>query len=162
VAHLEVAHPTPADEWEGLRSWRTAGVNEARCWGDSGPVLGIAPGDGAHADAALPPTLAECGRLVLCTAEPEAKAALTHAAFRAWCEGKLPLGVATAPSAPARPLRPLLVPVKQARLLRPASSAHAACPPHRSHTAAAHRFPRWRRRLCRCPRTCCTRWLTSS
>jgi uncharacterized ferritin-like protein (DUF455 family) len=164
-AHAPVAPPSAADEWEGLRQWRFSGVNEARRWGDAdAPAAGAASGELAYASVALPPTLAECGRLVLLTADPEVrraairaeqraalryaapllstascsltqgKAALTHAAFRAWCAGTLPLGAATAPDAPARPPLPLLVPIKQARcrcaLLLCAASLHhqTACP----------------------------------
>ena len=105
-------------------------------WGDKGPAPGEAPGAQQHAGGrALPGSLAECGRLVLLTPEPEVrsrrlppslryadwtrmpqrqgKAALTHAAFRAWCTGTLPVGAAVAPDAPARPPLPLLVPIKQ-------------------------------------------------
>jgi len=60
----------------------------------------------------LPPTLAECGRLVLCTADPLEKCSLTHASFLAWCRGSLSVGAAEAPEAPARPPLPRLVPAK--------------------------------------------------
>ena len=94
-----VAPPAAVDEWEGLRGWRTAGVNEncrcvsaqglrprvaaadgcARRWGEKGPAPGAAPGAERYAAVALPTTLAECGRLVLLTPAPEARA---HAAAR--------------------------------------------------------------------------------
>ncbi len=94
-------------------------MNDARGWSLDGagkPThLVAAPGAATHADAAasLPPTLAECGRLVLLTRQPERKAALTHAAFRAWCAGELSVGSAAAPDAPGRPHKPVLVPIKQ-------------------------------------------------
>ncbi|CAD6233290.1 unnamed protein product [Miscanthus lutarioriparius] len=48
------------------------------------------------------------GALVLSTADPVAKARLTHAAFSRWAAG-LPVGQATAPDHPARPDKPLVV-----------------------------------------------------
>lgn len=133
-AHGEpVAPPSAADEWEGLRSWRAAGVNSDRRWGANGPEAGCAPGEASYADVALPPSLAECGRLVLSTPDPKAKAALTHAAFRAWCAGSLPVGTAAAPDAPARPARPKLVPMKQVPTL---AESLLSLPAHMLHTLA--------------------------
>ena len=103
----------PSVEWEGLVAWRR-GVNEARAWSSNGAgapceakTVATVAGD------TLPGSLAEFGRLVLLTREPERKAALTHAAFAAWCAGGLPLGSAEAPATPGRPERPLLVPMQQ-------------------------------------------------
>ena len=58
----------------------------------------------------LPPSLAECGRMVLLTSDPNMKAELTHIIFKLWVEGKLPLGTASAPDQPARPTKPELGP----------------------------------------------------
>ena len=54
-------------------------------------------------------SLAEWGAIVLATADPVEKAVLTHHAYRLWCCGHLPLGVAQAPDSPARPAKPQLV-----------------------------------------------------
>ncbi|KAG0592405.1 hypothetical protein KC19_1G249700 [Ceratodon purpureus] len=54
-------------------------------------------------------SLAEWGAIVLNTADPVEKAVLTHQAYRLWCRGDLPLGVAYAPDSPARPAKPELV-----------------------------------------------------
>lgn len=54
-------------------------------------------------------SLAEWGAIVLGTADPVKKAVLTHHAYRLWCDGALPLGVADAPDWPARPAKPELV-----------------------------------------------------
>ena len=55
---------------------------------------------------------------VLCTASPHAKADLTHRAWKAYCEGAIPLHAEEGrlelpPDSPARPARPQLVPPKQ-------------------------------------------------
>ena len=54
-------------------------------------------------------SLAEWGAIVLGTADPIEKAVVTHHAYRLWCNGDLPLGVAEAPESPARPEKPELV-----------------------------------------------------
>ena len=84
-------------EWAGLHSWRRQ-VNEAHSWSTEG--VG-APCSSAHVSTTpveLPDTLSKCGRLVLSTAEPDAKMRLTHAAFARWCTGSL-AGEAAARSA---------------------------------------------------------------
>ena len=96
--------------WPGLSAWRQGGHNRGRRWSADGSGE---PEDCAEADACeLPGSLAECGRLVLCTPSPAEKAKLTHAAFNAWCSGSLPLGSAEAPAVPARPQLPRLVAAK--------------------------------------------------
>ena len=95
-------------EWAGLHSWRRK-VNEAHSWSTEG--VG-APCSSAHVSTTpveLPDTLSKCGRLVLSTAEPDAKMRLTHAAFARWCTGSLALGSSCPPASPALPERPLLV-----------------------------------------------------
>ena len=67
-------------------------------------------GDDVAEAVSLPPSLAECGRMVLLTSDPKTKAELTHSIFKLWAEGKLPLGTASAPDQPARPSKPELVP----------------------------------------------------
>ncbi|RLM58961.1 hypothetical protein C2845_PM18G06420 [Panicum miliaceum] len=52
------------------------------------------------------------GSLVLSTADPFAKARLTHAAFSRWAAG-LPIGQAAASDHPARPDKPLVVTQKE-------------------------------------------------
>ncbi|KAG0619639.1 hypothetical protein M758_4G154200 [Ceratodon purpureus] len=54
-------------------------------------------------------SLAEWGAIVLGTADPVEKAVFTHHAYRLWCNGDIPLGVAEAPDSPARPEKPELV-----------------------------------------------------
>jgi hypothetical protein len=54
-------------------------------------------------------SLAEWGAVVLGAADPVEKAVFTHHAYRLWCNGELPLGVAQAPDSPARPEKPELV-----------------------------------------------------
>ena len=54
-------------------------------------------------------SLAEWGAVVLGTADLVEKAMFTHHAYRLWCNGELPLGVAQAPDLPARPEKPELV-----------------------------------------------------
>eukprot|EP00898_Chlorokybus_atmophyticus_P003288 jgi/Chlat1/3960/Chrsp26S04037 len=100
-----------------LAAWRAGQVNENRLWGAKGPCRPD-PGGGKNPlkdvdEARLPPTLAECGHLVLTTPDPLSKAAITHAAFRAYSHGSLPLGTAAAPDRPARPPKPMLVPPKE-------------------------------------------------
>lgn len=46
---------------------------------------------------------------VLETADPLLKSVITHYAFCAYKAGRLPVGEATAPKAPARPAKPVLV-----------------------------------------------------
>lgn len=69
----------------------------------------------AHAAATpLPPSLAECARAVLQTADPLAKAGLTFRAWAAYKAGALPLGAAEPlQGEPARPAKPDLVPPRQ-------------------------------------------------
>lgn len=96
--------------WPGLHAWRAAEMDVRTVWGTKGPVPATAAaaaelGSGAVAVAAaeraaeagpLPASLAECARAVLLTADPLGKAALTHRAWRAWCDGRLPLGTGKA------------------------------------------------------------------
>lgn len=103
----------PVHEWEGLRAWRQ-GVNDVHAWSTEGSGKPCrAAGGGAVDCGPLPGTLAECGRLVLNTADPHLKMALTHSAFARWCTGSLPLGSTEAPACPARPDRPVLVSMKE-------------------------------------------------
>ncbi|CAM6099428.1 unnamed protein product [Calypogeia fissa] len=53
--------------------------------------------------------LASWGHLVLVTADPLMKAWLTHQAYCLWTNGKLEIGVASAPDTPGRPDKPELV-----------------------------------------------------
>ncbi|KAL4444897.1 hypothetical protein ABPG77_003947 [Micractinium sp. CCAP 211/92] len=131
AAAAEAAPPAqqllPAS-WPGLHAWRAAGRDVRTVWGAKGPIPATAAtaaelGPGAAAVAAseraadaapLPASLAECARAVLLTQDPLGKAALTHRAWRAWCDGQLPLGTAEAlQGLPARPAKPELVPPRQ-------------------------------------------------
>ena len=108
-ASSTVAGGASVEEWAGLHAWRQ-GVNEAHSWSTDGVGSPCISTTVSPPPVELPSTLAECGRLVLCSAEPEAKMRLTHAAFARWCAGSLTLGSSCAPASPARPERPLLVP----------------------------------------------------
>ena len=101
------ASPLP---WPGLHAWRGAPPSDLRTWGPNGPCASDADeaaGGPPEADAGGS-SLAEMGALVLSTADPLAKARLTHAAFSRWAAG-LPVGQAAAPEHPARPDKPLVV-----------------------------------------------------
>jgi uncharacterized ferritin-like protein (DUF455 family) len=50
---------------------------------------------------------------ILTTAEPIAKARLSHAAAARWRSGRMAIGAATPPERPGRPERPLLVPASE-------------------------------------------------
>ena len=54
----------------------------------------------------LPGSLAECARLVLQTADPLLKAALSHRIWEVHCATPLPLGSASPPDMPSRPEKP--------------------------------------------------------
>uniref|UniRef100_A0A0A9DU53 Uncharacterized protein n=1 Tax=Arundo donax TaxID=35708 RepID=A0A0A9DU53_ARUDO len=99
--------------WPGLHSWRRAPPSHLRTWGPNGPCASDA--DEAclpEADAGAGSSLAEMGALVLSTADPLAKARLTHAAFSRWAAG-LPVGQARVPDHPARPDKPVVVTQKE-------------------------------------------------
>ncbi|XP_024387509.1 uncharacterized protein [Physcomitrium patens] len=157
-ACIEARVLSPAQEWVGLPEWRTNPVNELRLWGKRGPtssrneweditklaaktanagqVLQLhreklenseAKVDGLNSEK-RDLSLAEWGAIVLGTADPVEKAVFTHHAYRLWCNGELPLGVAEAPDSPARPNKPELVhprkiPPPSGTILTP--SAHA-------------------------------------
>ena len=99
------------DSWAGLQEWRASPVDDRLVWGAKDATAAAAASAARPPPPLpLPPSLAECGRAVLLTAEPLAKAALTHAAWHAYTAGALPLGAALAPAMPARPAAPALVP----------------------------------------------------
>lgn len=66
---------------------------------------------------ALPATLAEVARQIVCTPSTRDKVALAIAASEAWREGRLSLGrpsvAAPMPDRPGRPVRPVLLPPRQ-------------------------------------------------
>lgn len=132
AAAAATAPPPPSAEqqfvsWPGLLAWRARGVDAATSWGPKGPVpLAAAPADALTPEAAavaaaiaahspaVPASLAEAGVAVLQTPDPLGKAALTFAAWRAYCAGTLGVGAADAPQGPpARPPVPELVPVRR-------------------------------------------------
>ncbi|CAD7700945.1 unnamed protein product [Ostreobium quekettii] len=80
-------------EWAGLGPWRNGEVDQRRGWGAKGPTADVVAPGAAEFEAEwrqqLPGSLAECGRLVLDTADPMRKAALTHRIWEAWNEGKV-------------------------------------------------------------------------
>lgn len=124
AASAAAASPLP---WPGLQAWRRAPPSDLRTWGPNGPCASDV--DEPEAGAGAGSTLAEMGALVLSTADPLAKARLTHTAFSRWAAWRLPVGQATAPDHPARPDKPHVVnpPVLPLHLLpspdaRPSSS----------------------------------------
>lgn len=102
-------------EWSGLAQWRAKCVDDRRTWGDKGPAAPQPSGCDASPALVEAATLVEAGLAVLRTADPAAKCRLTHAAWDAYCQGRLPLGAGpgagglTPPNRPARPARPPLV-----------------------------------------------------
>ncbi|KAF8063064.1 hypothetical protein HT031_003903 [Scenedesmus sp. PABB004] len=104
-------------EWEGLAAWRARGVDARRAWGaDNRATAGSERGGGAAAAVPLPASLVGVALQVLHTADPAAKAALTHRGWSAYCSGRIslhdPPGGApprAPPARPARPARPALV-----------------------------------------------------
>jgi len=114
LARHRLCATTGVQEWDGLRVWRN-GVSDGHAWSSSGEgkPCRAADGDASHVTELLPDTLAGCGRVVLNTADPGLKMALTHAAFTRWCQGTLPLGTAEAPASPARPAKPELVSMRE-------------------------------------------------
>ncbi len=90
----------PPKEWPGLAEWRARGVDRRRMWGDKGP----SQQDAGCADVQLqpllatpgPPSLVQAGLTVLHTADPALKCAITHSAWTAYSEGRLPLGAGEA------------------------------------------------------------------
>ena len=122
--------------WPGLATWRASPVDERRWWRGRGPAehppaaaeepsntSGSAAGCAAACDLAaaeaaagaapLAASLAEAARQVLLTSDPRLKASLTHRAWRAYCAGEMPVGVAQGVDAPARPDAPRLVPARE-------------------------------------------------
>ncbi|XP_051136631.1 uncharacterized protein LOC127255220 [Andrographis paniculata] len=101
-------------QWSGLNRWRRSTVNHDRYWGPDGPIP-----DSSESVTISPLVLASCtslaemGRAVLSTADPIAKAKLSHAAYTKWCVEGLPIGVSDAPSRPTRPPKPQLVSPKE-------------------------------------------------
>ena len=82
-------------QWPGLHEWRASNVDVRRVWGSKGPAappLSAAAAAPPNSEAPLPASLAACGRAVLLTADPLAKAELTHRAWRAYKEGALAIG----------------------------------------------------------------------
>lgn len=128
AATAAAAPAAAAVSWPGLLDWRAAQPDTRTVWGAKGaadPATADAASLTAEAEAMaaavsaayaapLPPSLAECGRAVLQTADPLGKAALTFRAWRAYSAGALPLGTAEPLAGPpARPARPELVPPRR-------------------------------------------------
>ena len=78
--------------WEGLQSYRAAPQDLRWRWGQRTPEVDE---EEVQAAARLLPSLAECGREVLLTADPLDKVSKTHAAFAAFVDGQLPVGAPT-------------------------------------------------------------------
>ena len=128
--HPAADHAGEVTSWEGLPGWRASPVDERRQWGTKGPLAPASPpldpslattsDDHAPAAWAGPPplSLADCARRVLLTADPAAKAALSHAGWAAYKAGAIPVGVAAAPDRPSRPPLPALVPAREVPTLK--------------------------------------------
>lgn len=90
----EVIHPTERLRLSCVHSTEGpdgGGFSSSYC------AMQVPPWDLEHAGASLPPTLAERAALVLNTADPLAKAALSHRIFRELVDLDTPLGLASAP-----------------------------------------------------------------
>ncbi|KAG8045679.1 hypothetical protein GUJ93_ZPchr0008g12055 [Zizania palustris] len=109
AACVSASSPLP---WPGLHAWRRAPPSDLRSWGPHGPCDSPDADEAGSAEASATSSLAEMGALVLATADPLAKARLTHAAFSRWVSG-LPVGLAGAPDHPARPDKPIVVTQKE-------------------------------------------------
>ena len=106
-----------------MREWRGAPLNRRWVWGErdaqeadasreDNPAPNLpTPWATDDAPTTLPATLAECADLVLRTADPATKAALSHAAYAEFVNsrGAMRVGLASPPAVPARPARPELV-----------------------------------------------------
>jgi hypothetical protein len=106
-------HTDAPSQWSGLPSWRASSIDARRRWGPKkGREVPLSPSSSSHPPAT---TLAECGLRVLLAPDPADKAALTHAAWRAFHAGAIPVGAVppiSVPARPARPPRPELVPAR--------------------------------------------------
>ena len=113
----------PDGVWAGLREWRGAALNRRWVWGkrdaqeadasrEDNPEPNLpTPWATDESPTTLPATLAECADLVLRTADPAMKAALSHAAYAKFVNsrGAMRVGLASPPAVPARPALPELV-----------------------------------------------------
>ncbi|CAA0813289.1 Protein of unknown function DUF455 [Striga hermonthica] len=99
--------------WSGLPCWRRSPINNERYWGPNGPIQEPSETQVIPADIGSCSSLAEMGSVVLSTADPLAKAKLSHLAYSKWRREGLPVGVSDAPSSPARPCKPQLVSPKE-------------------------------------------------
>ena len=107
----------PDGVWAGLREWRGAALNRRWVWGKrDAQEADASRGDNPEPNlptpwatdespTTLPATLAECADLVLRTADPAMKAALSHAAYAKFVNsrGAMRVGLASPPAVPARP-----------------------------------------------------------
>ncbi|GER56507.1 2-nonaprenyl-3-methyl-6-methoxy-1,4-benzoquinol hydroxylase [Striga asiatica] len=99
--------------WSGLPCWRRSPINKDRYWGPNGPIQEPSEVQVIPADIGSCSSLAEMGSVVISTADPLAKAKLSHLAYSKWRQEGLPVGVSDAPSSPARPPKPQLVSPKE-------------------------------------------------
>ena len=134
AAPIETIEAPPGGVWSGLDAWRASPIDRRYVWGERTAVdLGVVVPPGPWADPTratastiptLPSTLAECADLILRTADPAIKAALSHRAYAAFVAAededededggaarrrRMKIGRASPPDAPARPTRPTLV-----------------------------------------------------
>ncbi|KAI4333878.1 hypothetical protein L6164_018633 [Bauhinia variegata] len=114
--------PSPASSsfqysaWSGLQAWRENPLDENRNWGPNGPEplpLFLSTTSAIETAIEQASSLAELGSLVLSTADPLAKAHLSHLAYSMWRCCNLPLGKSRPPARPARPAKPKLVSPKE-------------------------------------------------
>ncbi|KAK9805659.1 hypothetical protein WJX72_010644 [[Myrmecia] bisecta] len=111
---VEAGAPTLGKVWPGLDAWRHSDVDHRRHWGTKGPEQEAASSSNLAGVLSLQgDCLAAHARQVLLTPDPRHKAWLSHEAWKAYKAGQVPIGIAAAPTEPARPARPELVPAKQ-------------------------------------------------
>lgn len=102
--------PSANIEWPGLAAWRANHGDKRRQWEGISCIEGPPLMAGSAAAVTLPSSLADCACLVLQTADPLMKAALSHRIWEAQLAAPMPLGSAVPPDAPQRPDLPKLVP----------------------------------------------------
>lgn len=80
-------------EWPGLRAWRARGINSDLVWGDNNKPAAVPVHQlqQQQSPLLLADSLVGVALQVLGTAEPSAKAAITHAGWSAYCQGRIPL-----------------------------------------------------------------------
>jgi len=121
----KIVAPSP---WIGLERWRALAIDDRRRWG--APDGAREPNDAVEGDvnvmremgeraASEASCVASAARHIVATADPRAKAAMSHGVYKALLRGELEIvregwdGAREMPAKPARPAEPRLVPPKE-------------------------------------------------